>query len=96
MKSYQLIRNYYAIVIKEGRTENGIKKEGKARRTLLFVVETKFLAQICRTVALWAVKYSILAFHRRLFNFSRRMVRVIPWILVAFVTCWELQLYVVP
>lgn len=47
-----------------------------------------FIDEAFWTVALWIVKYSILAFYWRLFAGNRRSVRIVIWVLTAFVACW--------
>ncbi|KAM0799244.1 hypothetical protein BDR22DRAFT_324926 [Usnea florida] len=47
-----------------------------------------FLDETLWTVAIWIVKYSILAFYWRLFAGTRRSVRIVIWTLTAIVACW--------
>lgn len=53
-----------------------------------------FIDEACWTVAIWIVKYSILAFYWRLFAGKRRSVRVVIWALTAFVACWGIAVVV--
>ena len=52
-------------------------------------IETStFLDETLWTVAIWIVKYSVLAFYWRLFAGTRRSVRVVICALTAIVACW--------
>ena len=51
-------------------------------------MKAQFVCEICWTVVIWTVKYSILSSYWRLFSANRRSTRVIIWILAALVTCW--------
>ena len=53
--------------------------------------KTIFITEVCWAVAIWIVKYSILAFYWRLFSTNRKLHRVIIVVLTAFVTCWGIS-----
>lgn len=46
------------------------------------------ISEICWTIVIWTVKFSILAFYWRLFSANRRSIQVIIWILAAVVMVW--------
>ena len=47
-----------------------------------------YISEICWTVVIWIVKYSILALYWRISSENRRSIRPIIWVLAAIVTAW--------
>ena len=82
INSSELTRDFYATVIKQDVFQK-------------FAFLT-FISEICWTIAIWIIKYSILAFYWRLFSVNRRSTRIIIWILVAIATIWGLAVVCFP
>lgn len=54
-------------------------------------IHTKLISEICWTIAIWIIKYSILAFYWRLFSVNRRSTRITIWTLTVIATIWGLS-----
>lgn len=74
MESSELTRDFCATVVEQD----------------LEHVTVLYISEICWTVAIWIIKYSILAFYWRLFSVNRRSARITIWTLIAIATIWGL------
>ena len=85
METYELTSDCYVIVTSQGLGQN---TEFLTWDDLSVLAKAIYVSDICWEVAIWVVRYSILAFYWRLLSTNRRLIRVAIWVLTALMTCW--------